>query len=726
MAIDELDEALALHRQGRLKDAERLYKASLKRRPKRADGWFLLGVVQSQREDPAKAVSNFRQAIQLQPDHAQAHNHLGLALMSLNRFDQSIASFRKAISIKSDFFEAHNNLGRALKETGETTKAVESFSRSIEIEPNCADTFFNLGLSYVELSRPEDAVAAFRRAAELNPIDAEALSNLGVTLFSLNRIEEAILAYRQALSVAPNFAEAHYNLANALSAQGNLEAALASYRAAIKINPAYTAAQSNLAITLLELRRYKETVAAGRAALELESGYRGVLGHIAFAQKAMCDWAGAEATVASIQKHIADGGFIDPFVAVATGLSPATQLACANNLLKTSIGRSPPLPAPQLETAGKLRIAYISPDFRDHPVANAIVHLLELHDRNKFEIIGVSLAPGDGSPARRRIEQSVDRMIDVTRKTDADAARELREAGVHISVDLGGHTRHARPGIFSRRSAPVQVNYLGYPGSIGGDFVDYILADSTVLPFDQQPHFSERIVHIPGSFMPSDTTRAISALAPSRRESGLPDEGFVFCCFNPGYKFSAAVFNIWMRILQSITGSILWISRQPEDVRSALKQEAADRGIDPARLIFAERIDKIEDHLARLRLADLFLDTLPYNAHSTACDAIWAGLPVLTCKGDTFAGRVAASLLEAAGLPELITQNANDYEQLAVKLATEPMILQSCRERLARSRLECALFDADTHRRHIEAAFTAMWDNYKSGGQPKSFTVSPS
>ena len=378
------------------------------------------------------------------------------------------------------------------------------------------------------------------------------------------------------------------------------------------------------------------------------------------------------------------------------------------------------------EHSGKLRVAYLSSDFRQHPVGLAIVELLERHDHARFEVIGMSYGSNDASDTRLRIARSFDRFHDVAADSDRNIARLLHDLDVHIAVDLNGLTGGCRPGVLAHRPAPIQVGYMGFAGTTGAAFIDYILADATVLPFDQQPFFSERIVHLPDCYHTSDATRPISPQTPARADLGLPERGLVFCCFNQSYKIAAAVFDIWMRLLTQVPDSVLWLSAMNDLAQANLRREALARGVDPARLIFAPRVDRTADHLARHRAADLFLDTLPYNAHSTAIDALWTGLPVVTCAGGAFAGRVAASLLKAAGLPELVTNSLHEYEALILKLATDPAHLASIRRKLEINRLACPLFDSDRFRRHIEAAYTTMWDIHRRGQTPHSFPVEPS
>jgi predicted O-linked N-acetylglucosamine transferase (SPINDLY family) len=358
-------------------------------------------------------------------------------------------------------------------------------------------------------------------------------------------------------------------------------------------------------------------------------------------------------------------------------------------------------------------------------LAYLLAPLIERHDRSRFEVTAVSFSPDDGSEIRARMVEAFDCFEDVSLKSDRDVALALEQLQLHIAVDLMGHTLGARPGILACRPVPINVNFLGYPGTMGAEFIDYILADRIALPFDQQPYYAERIVHLPDCFFVRDTATQAAPEAPSRLQAGLPERGVVFCCFNASYKFTAALFEIWMRLLASAEGSVLWLSQANDRAVTNLRDAARARGIGPERILFAPRVQSVEDHLARHKLADLFLDTLPYNAHSTANDALWAGVPAVTCVGRTFAGRVAGSMLHAIGLPELATSSLEEYEAVAKRLAAEPSRLQSLRRRLDENRRTSRLFDLDRYLRHIEGAYTMMWERWQHGDPPDSFSVPP-
>jgi protein O-GlcNAc transferase len=422
---------------------------------------------------------------------------------------------------------------------------------------------------------------------------------------------------------------------------------------------------------------------------------------------------------------LAGKSIVSPFTLIGYGATPALQLECARAYAAHLFPTLPqPMCAAPRRARDRLRVAYLSANFNRHAMAYLMVNLFERHDRARFEIVGLSFGADDGSETRARVAQSFDQFYDVRRFGDREIAKLVYELKIDIAVDIMGYTQDARPGILSHRPAPIQVNYLGYPGTMGADFIDYIIADAIVVPPDEDAFYAEKVVRLPDCYQVNDRGRRIAERAPSRQEAGLPERGFVFCSFNNSYKITAAMFDVWMELLSQVQGSVLWLIGDNEPTERNLRQEAALRGIDPSRLVFAPRIEQAE-HLARHRLADLFLDTLPYNAHTSCSDALWAGLPVLTCRGEAFAGRVAASLLQAVGLPELVTSSLADYAALARWLAEDPHLLGEIRKRLAENRLSRPLFDTDLTRRHIEAAYTTMWRLHEGGKAPESFEVEP-
>ncbi len=421
---------------------------------------------------------------------------------------------------------------------------------------------------------------------------------------------------------------------------------------------------------------------------------------------------------------------MSPFVllALSTPTTARQQLRCSRRwvgrLLKSDggAGRCLARPRPSVPKS-RITVGYLSGNFHSHAVAWLTAELFEKHDRGRFAIFGYSYGPDDRSPMRRRLAGAFDRFVDVKESSFAQAAQRIAADEVDILVDLMGYTKDTRPQILASRPAPIQVNYLGYPGTMGAEFMDYILVDDFVVPPDQQPFFTERLVHLPGCFQANDSQREISSRTPSRAQCGLPEDGFVFCCFNNSYKITPAVFDVWMRLLKAVPASVLWLSEGNRFVSANLRREAKARGVAAERLVFARPEPLMSDHLARHRVADLFLDTFPYNAHTTASDALWASLPVLTLSGRTFASRVAGSLLRTLGLPELITTSLEDYEQAALRLARDRKQLGDLRSRLKANRKTSGLFDGGRFARDLEKAYAAMWDDYASGREPQAFQV---
>jgi predicted O-linked N-acetylglucosamine transferase (SPINDLY family) len=750
-------QAAALLDQGRVREAEQLYEAVLAADEHHFETLFRLGVIRLQRGEFEAAEALFRRATKVDRKSADAHHYLGFALTGLKRFDAAARAYEKALSIRPAFPEVHNNFGHALQVAGRIEQAITRYKKAIALNPDYAEAYNNLGNALHLLDRSEEALAHYERALAIRPDYAEAYWNLANSLRAVGRFDQAIAAYGKALASRPNYVEAHNGLGNTFQILGRYDEAIREYEKALALNPAYADALINLGDAFAALKEYEKALIQFDAALAAHPDNDNV--HVrrgsAFAklrrhdaatdafEKALsidpkntlafngalisagaaCDWPRTARLADGIAVRAARGEPIDPFTLLGHCSDPALHLTAAAAHARDQS----PIGTPALWQGGtwrneKIRLAYVSADFHQHPTAYLTAELLEIHDRSRFEVVGVSMGPDDGSEIRARIVKAFDRFYDIRSQTDDEAAARINAMQVDVAIDCTGYTANARSGIFARHPAPIQLNYLAFPGSLGADCYDYVIADPTVLPMDQQRFYTEKIVHLPHCYQVSDAKRVIAAETPTRPQAALPEAGFVFCCFNQNYKITKQIFDIWMRLLGRIEGSVLWLLRNNRFAEENLCREAAARGIDPMRVIFADRV-KIEAHLARHRLADLFLDTLPYNAHTTASDALWAGLPLVTCQGACFAGRVAASLLQAIGLPELVTHNLVDYEALALRLALEPSFLRTVRERLQRNRLVCPLFDSQRYRRHIEAAYTTMWEIWQRGERSRSFAV---
>ncbi len=617
-------------------------------------------------------------------------------------------------------------LATAQARGGRHVEALSSWDRALAIHGEHPQALHGRAAILQELRRFDEAILSYDKALAVAPGLAETHFNRGVVLHEVRRFDEALASYDRALAIRPRHAATLNNRGNTLHALQRFAEALASYDRALEIEPQRAGSLNNRGLALQELHRFQEATASFEAALVLNPGHTHAFGGLADCALKLCDWSRREEFSAQLHRQLTQtGSVVYPFVLLGYSDDAALHLKGARRFIQDRIGAMPPpLWNGAVWRNDRIRLAYVSGDFRGHPVAHLIAELFELHDRSRFDVAGVSLGPDDGGDMRARIINGLDRFDDVRTTPDRDVARLLHERRTDIVIDLSGYTGGCRPEILAWRPAPIAVNYLGYPGTMGVDFIDYIIADPTVLPFDRQPCYAEKIVHLPDCYQANDRRRAIAAVAPTREAAGLPERGFVFCCFNGAWKISPSVFDVWMRLLKGVEGSVLWLLHDLKEAEANLRREAAVRGVDPGRLVFAGRMAP-DVHLARHRLADLFLDTLPYNAHTTASDALWAGLPVVTCRGESFAGRVAASLLDAAGLAELVTGSLGDYEALAMRLATDPSRLAAVKARLACSRPDCRLFDSVRFCRHIEAAYASMWERWQRGQSPESFSIAP-
>jgi protein O-GlcNAc transferase len=670
------------------------------------------------------ALASHERALALVPDDLDARLERGVVLSELARHQEALADYEAVLAKRPDSVAALNNRGAALQELDRDAEAEACFARALALAPDDPKVHANRGAVLVKTKRYEEALVFLDRAIALAPADKNALYNSGYALQALQRPREAVSSYDRCLALAPRHVEALNNRGAALNEIKMYDEALASFERALALAPGHAQARFNRGNAQKGLGRFGEASASFEAALATGADLPYALSGIAECAVKICDWPRTASIAAELASHVTDGkSIVSPFTLMTYDTTPALQLAGAKAFAAARFPACKPIHG-GVGRHDRLRIAYLSANFNRHPMSHLMVNLFERHDRTKFEVTGISFGADDGSAIRARTVAAFDRFVDVGELGDRDAAQALRDLEIDIAVDIMGYTQDARPGIFAHRPAPLQVSYLGYPGTMGADFIDYIIADAIVVPPGEETFYSEQVVRLPDCYQVNDRERPIDETSARRAEAGLPERGFVFCCFNNNYKITAPVFDVWMRLLSNVDGSVLWLLRDNDAAAGNLKREARSRSVDPARLVFANRIEQPQ-HLARHRLADLFLDTLPYNAHSTCSDALWAGLPVLTCTGKSFAGRVAASLLHAVGLPELVTGSLADYAARALWLAEDQSLLGEIRKRLMENRLNCPLFDTDLSRRHLEAAYKRMWRSLRRGERPRSFTIEP-
>ncbi|MBY0508692.1 MAG: tetratricopeptide repeat protein [Rhodospirillaceae bacterium] len=605
---------------------------------------------------------------------------------------------------------------------GEVVTAEALYRELLSRNPRVTPAHNNLGMILDGAGKPEEAEHCFRTALSLRPDYPEALNNLGAVLRRLHHYEEACKCFAQALMLRPGNVEALINLAATRQEMGDAEAAFDLFNRALALNPAEYRTLWGLAQFYSDCGKPEEAIAALSEAARINPGAMNVRCGLFTQRMAACDWQIFDSEESEILEGIRAGKQgIPPFLAISIASTASDQLRCAETYA-ASLGSTEHVSAyVQKPSPGKVRLGYISCDFHEHPLSHLAVELYERHDRSRFEVLAYSHGYREHSPMRARLEKAFDRFIDLDTASDQEAARKIAADGVDILIDLAGYTRYARTGILSRRPAPIQVNYLGYPSTMGVNFMDYCVVDQFVVPPEQRTFFSEELVYLPDCYQIS-SHRDIAPDSPTRSERGLPETGFVFCCFNNISKIRPVFFDVWMRLLRQVPGSVLWLLAGHDVTHANLRREAQARGVEPDRLIFAPRLP-LADHLARHRLADIFLDTLPYNAHTTMSDALWAGLPAVTCVGDTFPGRVGGSILRAVGLEELVTHNLEEYEARALYLATALDALARIRQKLLDNRFKTPLFDCSRFTRNLEIAYTQMWNLRCEGKSPETISV---
>jgi predicted O-linked N-acetylglucosamine transferase (SPINDLY family) len=690
---------------------------------------FERAVGHHQRGELVQAAALYREILAQIPWHFDALHLLAIARMQGGEHREAVDLIRKALDVdpgNPNKPAALSNLGIALSETGRPTEALECFERSLALAPRNAETLYNLGNARLALREYEEALACYDRALALKPDYVAALNNRGNALAALRRAKDALASFDRAIAISPGFADAHNNRADILLTLQRPEEALASADRALRSRPGFPDAINSRGNALRALKRYDEAARAFGALAGAGPRFDHALGELVDSELRACNWTHLAEHAAQVSAAISEGRRAAlPWEFLGVSGSGSAQLACARAFVAE---RYPALPAPlwrgERYRHDCIRVAYLSADFHEHATAYLIAGLFEAHDATRFETTAVSFGPETNDPMRERLRRAFPRFLDVRDRSDRDVANALRELEIDIAVDLKGFTANSRTGIFAFRAAPLQVNYLGYPGTMGAPYIDYIIADRVVIPSDRESHYTEKVVRLPDAYQVNDAQRRIADKSPTRVQAGLPESAFVFCCFNSSYKITPEVFAIWMRLLERIPGSVLWLLEANAIAQDNLRREAQRRGAAPDRLIFAP-ILPADEHLARHRLADLFLDTRPVNAHTTASDALWAGLPLVTCTDDAFAGRVAASLLHAVGIPELAADDLPEYEAIALRVATTPTLLADLRARLARNRGTHPLFDTDRYRRHLEAAYATMWERYQRALVPASFDVPP-
>jgi predicted O-linked N-acetylglucosamine transferase (SPINDLY family) len=666
------------------------YRRALRIAPDHVPSLFNLGLIEREAGRLGAAEECFRRIHELAPKDLDALLHLGSLLQLRAQGEEAARIFRLVLQHAPGNAFAHHQLGLACKVLGRTDEATESFAKALELDPGLAEAHNDLGNLLQDEGRLEEAASHYRTAVRLAPGVAVAANNLGSALVRLGRLDEAQGCFRDCIAAAPEMAIAHFNLGTIHSLRGERDEALECYRTAERLRPDDAAIREGL---LFELQN-------------------------------ACDWSRFEELCERQRRSVREQSAspISPFSLLSIPSTRAEQLQCARAFSAryaraAARGRQAQQFRHGRERKSRLTIGYLSADLHEHVTAYVMAELFELHDRSRFEVVAYSYGPDDGSPMRKRLVRAFERFEDIASLSHAAAAASIHAQGVDILVDLKGYTQHARTEIVALRPAPIQVSYMGYPATMAAEFIDYMVADRFVIPEAHAADYAENLVMMPSTYYVNDRRRPVAA-TPPRHELGLPRDAFVFCCFNQTYKILPQVFAAWMRMLAAVPGSVLWLLEGSPRSTQNLRREAQAQGVAPERLVFAPKLP-LDKHLGRARAADLFLDTAPYNAHTTATDALWVGVPVLTRAGETFVSRVAGSLLGAVGLPELVTHSIADYEALALRLAGSPDMLGALRNRLTANLTSARLFDTPAFVSNLEEAYLRMWALYAAGEAPR-------
>ena len=692
-------------------------------KPNRAEAYGNMGFALQKQNKLEEAIEAYNKALTIKPDYVSVYYNMGIALKGQGKLEKAIVAYNKALAIKPDYVDAYYNMGIALHDHGKLEKAIVAYKKALAIKPDYVDAYKNMGNALQDQLKLEEAIEAYNKALAIRPDDAGAYNSMGIAFKEQLKLEKAIEAYQKALTIKPDYAIAYSNMGNALQEQLKLEEAVEAYKKALIIKPDYVNAYKNMGNALKEQGKLKEAIEAYKKLLAIKTDHEAARVENLYISARLCNWEIIAKDVNLIpklgisEKHVLPFSLLSLEDAPERHLTRAKIYAKANYLQKALPPRDRPSKRPK-----RIRIGYFSTDFKEHPVAYCIAKVLELHNRDQFEVFGYSVHGSSSSEMRKQLEKSFDSFADVQNMNDKDIALQARQDKIDIAVDLNGYSGRARTGIFAYRAAPIQINYLGYPGTMGSNFMDYIVADRFLIPGENQKYFSEKQIYLPDVYLPTDNTLPFSNEPSSRFDLGLPDNGFVFCAINNSYKVNQRVFDIWMRLLKSVGDSVLWLLEPNKIVKANLKKEANRRGVTSDRLVFAKHVSH-EKYLSQFHQADIFLDTFPYGAGTTASNALWAGLPIVTKSGQGYTARMAGSMLNAIGLPELITETEKDYEALIMDLATNPRKLAKIKDKLATNRLTQPLFNTELYTKYLENGYQQAYQNYFDGNPPQTIIL---
>ncbi|MDB0003052.1 tetratricopeptide repeat protein [Alphaproteobacteria bacterium] len=695
--------------------------------PRFADGYNNLGVSLQEKGSLNESIKHLNKAISLRPKYAQAYNNIGIAYQKKGELNVAAKQIKKAISLNPNYVEAYNNLATIIQDQGNINQAIQYFNKAIFLNPSYPEAHYNLGLAFSELNEFDSAIQSYKKALTLKPNYPEAYNGLATIISQQGKTDEAIKLFNKALLLKPDYSEVYYNIGIIFKKKNRLNEALESYHKAINYKPNDVASLYNIAIIYHEQGKLNEAIDYCDKALLKRPDYDKAQAQKLYQKAQTCDWETIQKDKELFSKLGTLKNHIPPFTMLFFEDNPTNHYLRSKLYAKKKYLQKQ-IPFDKIHRISKkerLRIGYFSADLQNHATMYLASKIFENYNKEKFEVYVYSFGESlQNDEVREKLKNSVDVFKDVINLGDKDIAMLARADQIDIAIDLKGYTKNSRTGIFAYRAAPIQINFLGYPGTMGAKFFDYIIADSTIIPESKQNFYSEKIIYMPHTYQPTSHSSIISNKIFTRSEMNLPNHSFVFCCFNNSYKISPDEFSIWMRILNKVENSVLWLISSNKWAKQNLRKEAENHGIASNRLIFAKQIPH-SDHLARLKLADLFLDTFNVNAHTTTSDALWAGTPVITKLGNSFASRVAASILKAVELPELVVQNEKQYESLILEIANSPKKLFKIKQTLSANKLSKPLFNSDMYINHLEDAYRQVFENYLKGSKFKTIYIKP-
>ena len=703
-------------------EAEKICQNILDLDPNNFDAINLLAAINFQNKSFSKSIELFKKASKINPNSADLYNNLSIAFLQEKKLKEAIQSWDKAIKLKPDFFQAYFGKGNAYSNLKDYSNAINNFNKAIEIKKDYKEAYNNLGSLYANLKDYKNALTIFKKAIAINPVHFNEFNNLGNVYYELKKYNDAIDNYNLAIKINSDFALTYYNKAKALQKINLIEESVKNYKKAISLNKNFSEAYKNLGNIYMDLKLLDKSIYNHKKALKINPGIKFLLGNILQLKCGICDWENFEYEKNFLERQILDGKkSASPFSTLLLYDSPSLLMKSSNIFLESEFQTSKWIKKEKVRKK-KIRIAYYSSDFHNHATMYLIANLFELHDKSKFEIYAFSFGPDDNSKIRKRVIKTFDKFIDVNQKTIQEIVEISRHENIDIAVDLKGFTKDNRFELFIERCAPIQISFLGFPGTTGSDCIDYLVADKMVIPDQKKKYYSENIIYLPNSYQVNDATITISEKNFRRKEFGLPENSFVYCCFNNTYKILPDMFLSWIKILEKVQNSVLWLLVDNDIAKTNLKKILTSKGIDQNRLIFADRMMHSE-HLARLKLADLFLDTFPCNAHTTASDSLRSCLPILTLRGNSFASRVTSSLLSSVGLDKLITDTNQAYEELAVKIALDDNYFSLIKNELKDNIKTKPLLNTIMFTKNLERAYFNAFEKYVNNEKPDTIEI---